>query len=172
MTFGTSHKIQRSKFLFDKISTFDFGKVVQKYTKEHKVSSDTASEILLELKRWLTLCVLHPENAYATGGTVDEMWHTFILFTKDYARFCEDVTCIFIHHSPELGSDDLEEQKISAARMAEKAKLLEADYLKYFGSPPPGHIWPGQQGLQPFENAFTFLEAMARKESEPGLIIQ
>lgn len=162
MTSGTGHEIQRSKILFDRISTFDFGKVVQKYATEHKVSSDTANEILLELKRWLTLCILHPENAYATGGAVDEMWHTFILFTKDYARFCQDIAGVFIHHSPELESDDPEEQKISAEKMADKMKLLEADYLKYFGSPPPGHIWPGQQGPQSYENAFRFLEAMAR----------
>jgi hypothetical protein len=162
MAFGTSDEIERSKILFNKISTFDFGKVVQKFTIEHKVSPDAASEILLELKRWFTLCLLHPEKAYATGGRVDEMWHTFILFTKDYARFCQDTAGAFIHHRPDIGSDDPEEQKISADRMAEKAKLLEADYLKYFGSPPPGHIWPGQQPPQKYENAFRFLEAMAR----------
>lgn len=162
MTSGASDEIERSNILFDKISTFDFGKVVDKYAKDHKVSSDTAHEILLELKRLLTLCVLHPENGYATGGSVDEMWHTFILFTKDYARFCQDTAGTFVHHSPELVSDELEAQKISAEKIVDKAKLLEADYRKYFGFAPPGHIWPGQQKPQKYENAFVFLEAMAR----------
>jgi hypothetical protein len=28
------------------------------------------------------------------------MWHTFLLFTKDYKNFCEDNLGMFINHEP------------------------------------------------------------------------
>jgi hypothetical protein len=31
---------------------------------------------------------------------IDEMWHTFVLFTKDYAAFCERYFGHFVHHVP------------------------------------------------------------------------
>jgi len=162
MTFATSHEIEQSRLLFDKISMFDFGKVVDRYVRDCNVSRQAAGETLVELKRWFTLCALHPEKTYATGGSVDEMWHTFILFTKDYARFCQDIAGVFIHHSPEMTSDDIEEQIASAEKMRKKVRVLEADYLKYFGAPPPRHIWPRSPEPNTFPNAFRFLEVMSK----------
>lgn len=31
---------------------------------------------------------------------LDEMWHTFILFTNDYSTFCHDLFGYYIHHKP------------------------------------------------------------------------
>jgi hypothetical protein len=31
---------------------------------------------------------------------VDELWHSFILFTPQYLSFCEDVMGFFVHHQP------------------------------------------------------------------------
>jgi hypothetical protein len=31
---------------------------------------------------------------------VDEVWHAFILFTSDYAAFCDEVFGRFVHHAP------------------------------------------------------------------------
>lgn len=165
MTSATqSHGTDQSRRLFDKISQFDFTKVVARFAKDCNVSPESAEETLLELKRWFTLCALHPEKTYATGGQVDAMWHTFILFTKDYARFCQDIAGAFIHHTPESGSGgDVEEQIASAEKMRDKLRLMEADYLKYFGAPPPSHIWPRSPEPRMFQNAMLFLEAMARK---------
>jgi len=162
MTSATSQDIEQARRLFEKISMFDFAKVTDRYIKDGKVSPQVAEETLLELKRWFTLCALHPEKTYATGGQVDAMWHTFILFTKDYARFCQDIAGAFIHHSPETHSGDFEAQIASAEKMREKVRLLEADYLKYFGTLPPEHLWPRYPEPNTFPNAFAFLAAMAR----------
>lgn len=162
MTPATSPAIEQSRLLFDKISRFDFGKVVDRYIKDSKVSPESAAETLLELKRWFTLCALHPEKTYATGGQVDELWHTFILFTKDYARFCHDLTGGFIHHVPEVASGDIEAQIRSAEKMRDKVRLLETDYLTYFGALPPEHLWPRSPETNTFDNAFLFLKALSR----------
>ncbi|WP_028568960.1 glycine-rich domain-containing protein [Salinispora tropica] len=36
---------------------------------------------------------------------VDIGWHTFILYTRDYAAFCDRIAGRFIHHNPEDGSE-------------------------------------------------------------------
>ncbi|WP_223874049.1 glycine-rich domain-containing protein [Salinispora vitiensis] len=36
---------------------------------------------------------------------VDIGWHTFILYTRDYAAFCDRVAGRFIHHDPAAGSE-------------------------------------------------------------------
>ncbi len=159
----TSHGTEQSRRLFDQISLFDFTQVKARYVKEGNLSPQEAEATLQELKRWFTLCALHPEKTYATGGQVDAMWHTFILFTRDYARFCEDIAGAFIHHTPALSSSNSVEEQIAAAeRMREKVRLLEADYLKYFGTHPPSHLWPKSPEPNTFPNAAMFLEAMAR----------
>lgn len=162
MTSAAIPSIDQSRRLFDKISRFDFGKVTDRYIQDCKVSPQVAAETLLELQRWFTLCALHPEKTYATGGAVDELWHTFILFTKDYARFCLDITGAFIHHVPEVASGDIEAQIRSAEKMRDKVRLLEADYLTYFGALPPGHLWPRSPEVNTFDNAFLFLQALSR----------
>lgn len=35
-----------------------------------------------------------------TNGSVDVLWHQFILFTREYSAFCEEHFGIFIHHAP------------------------------------------------------------------------
>jgi hypothetical protein len=44
---------------------------------------------------------LNPENICAMySPKVDTIWHTHILFTKEYANFCTTVFGRFIHHTP------------------------------------------------------------------------
>ena len=33
---------------------------------------------------------------------IDEMWHNFILFTKEYSEYCNDTYGYFCHHSPAI----------------------------------------------------------------------
>ncbi len=40
-------------------------------------------------------CAIHSEMR-----EIDTMWHTFLLFTKDYAAFCQRYFGKFIHHQP------------------------------------------------------------------------
>ena len=40
-------------------------------------------------------CAIHKEMA-----EIDDMWHTFLLFTKDYMNFCEKYFKYYIHHAP------------------------------------------------------------------------
>src|SRR4029078_5348421 len=54
---------------------------------------------------------------------IDWMWHTFLLFTLDYARFCDRYFGFFLHHIP---NEDEEGQPIDDA-------LFRATIERQFG---------------------------------------
>lgn len=117
---------------------YPFAHVVERYSKEHDVPKEVALEHARELKRYLALSALFPEKMYGMVGTVDKLWHTFIMFTQDYMDFCNKVNKRYIHHDPEsLDADETESNKTF-----ESYHCFLEDYKVVFGEEPPVHIWP------------------------------
>jgi len=88
--------------------------VVRRYAKEHQATLAEAEELFREMLKWLYLCgrgatdgpeglmlVVHPEIE-----KIDWMWHTFLLFTRDYAEFCDRYFGVFLHHMPNEEEDE------------------------------------------------------------------
>jgi hypothetical protein len=42
---------------------------------------------------------------------IDDMWHTFLLFTKDYMSFCKDYFDEYIHHIPNTEEESMKEDQ-------------------------------------------------------------
>jgi hypothetical protein len=62
-----------------------------------------AEDVFREMKRWLWLNAFYPNDSLGITEPlqiVDEMWHTFMLFSRDYAEFCDRYFGTFQHHSP------------------------------------------------------------------------
>jgi hypothetical protein len=78
--------------------------VIKRCQKEFKYTDEDMVILERELKRYLTLCALK-ENATLNinmySEDVDNLWHSFILFTKEYAHFCDTYADHFLHHVPE-----------------------------------------------------------------------
>lgn len=117
-------------------AAFDMKKVVKRYIQDHDVPESEALRHEDELKRYLTLCALHPYANYGMRGPIDHLWHTFIFFTKDYFAFCDLVAGRYIHHVPEDADDRRWEGSKSTY-----PKMLKA-YKLVFGTEPPMDIWP------------------------------
>lgn len=101
------------------------------YSQNHLKSNDAFRELLKYL--WITqkhakdhqeapndpelnfVCAMHHEMK-----EIDDMWHTFLLFTKDYMKFCEDYIGNYIHHIPTTD----EEKKASFNQ-------FETDFTRY-----------------------------------------
>jgi hypothetical protein len=111
--------------------------VASKFRERYAVSEAEGDEIFTETKRWLWL-VAHamttpsaPTPLTLIGleemTVVDEMWHTFMLFTEPYAAFCAKYFGWFIHHLP---TTDAERERMMAERQRdpegfERARLTE-----------------------------------------------
>ena len=90
--------------------------VMRRYTKEHGASPAEAEELFGEMLKWLYLAYRSTTDAEGSAGCaitaeiekIDHMWHTFLLFTHDYAAFCQRYFGFFVHHIPQ---DDAEDER-------------------------------------------------------------
>jgi hypothetical protein len=82
--------------------------VVRRFMRVHGVAQERAEAVFVETLKWLWLTrrarearpeglvlAVHPEI-----GAIDEMWHVFLLFTRDYAAMCDAHLGGFVHHNP------------------------------------------------------------------------
>lgn len=118
--------------MFSKAMSFDLSDVTSRYTKDHNISQELARLHELECRRYLLLCALFPDEKLGMTGPVDSYWHTFLLFTKQYARFCGQVGQSFIHHFP---ADAKQVPDNSFGNTMQRYRLV-------FGLEPNVQAWP------------------------------
>lgn len=100
--------------------------VFDRYEKSFPQNKLSAEAAFQELVKYLWLARKHsieredqPDNealAFIAGmypemQAIDDMWHTFIIFTRDYQHFCKKYFGEFLHHAPETGDDKLDHQQ-------------------------------------------------------------
>jgi hypothetical protein len=82
--------------------------VVNRFARLHGVSRERSEVLFVETMKWLWLArrareaappglvlSIHPEIR-----GIDEMWHVFLLFTRDYTALCDADLGGFVHHDP------------------------------------------------------------------------
>lgn len=86
--------------------------VVARFCKENAIPKKEAEIVFKDMLRFLWLSWLAhswknkpsiPKVQVGMGDSffvVDEMWHTFVLYTKEYAEFSERYFGYFMHHDP------------------------------------------------------------------------
>lgn len=113
---------------------FEIDDVRARYIRDEGLTEDLAKDHERELKRYLSLCAINPHAHYGMRGPIDNLWHTFLIFSRDYSTFCEKVAGRFIHHVPEC-----EDREKSGPNTY--LKFLD-DYEDIFGHPAPAQYWP------------------------------
>lgn len=95
---------------------YENGRVVSRFQQDYPDAKLSAKEALSELMKYIWICLKHhkekkdfPEREdlkffctiYPEMKEIDNMWHTFLLFTQDYQEFCNQyLNGIFFHHQP------------------------------------------------------------------------
>lgn len=87
-----------------------------------------ASRAELALKQFYCGKFIRADQRCAVSQQLDPFWHSHILHTHDYYRFCEEVTDGFIHHNPLDPTDGIE-----VTRMADLYVETRRDLMNYFG---------------------------------------
>jgi uncharacterized protein involved in tolerance to divalent cations len=131
----TEEKESTLQVALDAAMSFDMSDIVARYRHDYEVPEIVAREHETELKKYLALCAAHPGKHYGMTPVIDDLWHTFLVFTREYARFCKQVAGRFLHHAPTK-----DEEKRDGSAVQNYLMLLE-DYTEVFGD-PPAHIWP------------------------------
>lgn len=107
--------------------------VVLKFQESFPISRGEADAIFEELKKFLWMAARskksgHKGVAQRTPITdsmilLDEMWHCFILFTREYEAFCKSYLGGFVHHAPTPHQEKMHIRQAIAASPEKPAKM-------------------------------------------------
>jgi hypothetical protein len=128
--------------IIDRAMCFNMEMVVNRYAKEEELPIEVAREHERELKRYLALCALKTDGFYGMRGPIDNLWHTFVTFTKPYFDFCDRVGSGYIHHFPNVPIEEGATTGERGTNIADAYKQFLCDYESYFGEVAPAHLWP------------------------------
>ncbi len=112
--------------------------VISRYERDYPDSRMKGEEAFRELMKYIWLsCKHHADiqhsqddhtlqfscSVHSEMVDVDNMWHTFLLFTRDYQAFCREyLGNMFFHHEPATSKDESSK---------EQYKLELSRYLSY-----------------------------------------
>jgi hypothetical protein len=91
------------KPIIEQIMNYPMAHVIKRCQKDYGYTAEDMKILERELKRYLVLSIFFKEGEPGNGmysKDVDNLWHSFILFTKDYSSFCKKYIGRFIHHFP------------------------------------------------------------------------
>lgn len=75
-------------------------RLTRKIALDQKIEITLAQRIMDQALGFLRVCAEYPDQAFSPAPLVDIGWHAFILYSREYAAFCEHVAGRFIHHCP------------------------------------------------------------------------
>ena len=101
--------------------------LVKRYAKRYDITLEEAEHLFTECRKFLVICAMI-SGPCSPSNQLDEMWHHFILHTRDYRQFCEKFFGRFIHHNP-----------TETPSTANRSLMLETA-SQIFGYDP--EIWP------------------------------
>ena len=82
-----------------------FERLTARVAAEHvDLADDMPARIIDQALAFLATCATST-RPLGPSNTVDIGWHTFLMYTHEYAEFCDRIAGRFIHHNPEDGSE-------------------------------------------------------------------
>lgn len=94
------------------IDTYDLSFVRENVSSGNSLNDEDLNKIELEFRRFLKLVLSEQGPLAVIDHRVDKLWHSFILFTPQYQRFCEDVMGFFVHHQPRTSKTPVSDEAI------------------------------------------------------------
>lgn len=89
--------------IIEQIMDYQMPEVIKRCKKDFNYTDDDMRIIEREFKRFIVMSVILKDTGIGMySKDVDNLWHSFILFTKEYTDFCTTFNGKFIHHVPEV----------------------------------------------------------------------
>lgn len=99
---GTTQRVPQVRSLLEAheaISAYKFPSLTARLVNKFSLSATQAQNVFEDLKQFLVLCA-GTSRSISPPYHLDLCWHEFILYTEEYAAFCERFFGKFIHHRP------------------------------------------------------------------------
>jgi hypothetical protein len=104
---------------------------IERVMKENLWSREYTLRVIEEYKKFIFLGTIQD---VAPSFEIDQVWHTHLLFTKDYKKMCTEVIKLEFHHNPN-------EEKTSKVIVKDPYITTKELYFKTFKIQPPSDIW-------------------------------
>lgn len=85
--------------LLERVLAYEHSELVARLQRKMGLGPEEARELFRDNLRYLWLCATLRKRL-APSESIDECWHNFLLYTRDYAAFCNRFFGRFLHHSP------------------------------------------------------------------------
>lgn len=103
-----------------------FDRMAARIAIEYGMDRPLAERVMDQALAFLFACAT-ATTALKPSKLVDVGWHTFVLYTQEYAEFCDRVAGRFIHHIPDDGDGAPEAR--SADPWQTTAAIVAAGYV-------------------------------------------
>jgi len=99
--------------------------VVSRFTGIFRIEEGEAEDIFQETKKFLSIGRMEGVFINEDLLIIDEMWHNFILFTRDYEEFCTRCFGLFLHHTPTSKTEKEKFRKMLVSSPKEAEDTME-----------------------------------------------
>lgn len=87
----------------ERILSYENNAVVGRYAEDHSVSEEVARIAFSAFKQFMVVNVF-VEGIKTPSQAIDDFWHIFVLYMRDYEEFCKSHLRGIVYHDP--GKDD------------------------------------------------------------------
>ena len=101
----------------EQVLSYKHPAVVRRFQREHPAKAGQAEQLFSDLMMFFWASKAHAAEKQRDPGDaaldfvfimdeemrdIDQMWHVFLLYTKDYMDFCEGNFDEYLHHLPDI----------------------------------------------------------------------
>lgn len=114
------------------VDAYEFPSSVRQRLRRTHPCLDTEGGALVEAatRQWFRILARRPIDRLRLSmpsTLADDMWHEFLLHTRDYAAFCDTAFGRFLHHVPESAMTPEEAVPSYSSRLLATLRLARAD---------------------------------------------
>ena len=80
--------------------SYEIDDLVEQMVEEMSLTHPQAELLFEDTKKFLLIAFLNPDKRCGPSPAIDACWHRFILHTREYMRFCDQMFGTYIHHRP------------------------------------------------------------------------
>jgi len=94
--------LQSGMLNLEKLDRYYYDPLIQRFQRKFGIEYGRVQLIFEDLKKFFLLSYKYRNETFINHELLilDQMWHTFLLFTEEYGRFCISCFGEFIHHTP------------------------------------------------------------------------
>ena len=89
----------RTRTEIEKIMAYRNDLVLERFTRDYGDAVVDADRVFESFKQFMVACIV-ADGPKTTSPTIDDMWHTFVLHTREYRTFCQEYLGGFVEHEP------------------------------------------------------------------------